>query len=58
MRSTKSFGAVWPGLASGSSGVFLVSSGLLKPPLTFIMRATVSQDMLTALRIMIVAAIT
>jgi hypothetical protein len=35
-----------------------MSSGERKPPFTCIMRTTVSQDMLTALRIISVAAMT
>jgi hypothetical protein len=43
---------------SGLSAVFLTSSGERKPPLTCIIRKTVNHDMLTALRIMTVAAMT
>ena len=42
----------------GLNGILLRSSGERKPPLTCIMRTTVSQDMLAAFRIMSVAAMT
>jgi hypothetical protein len=42
----------------GVQAVFLMSSGEPKPPFTCIMRMTVSQDMLTALKIISVAAMT
>jgi hypothetical protein len=45
-------------LGCGLNGVFLTSSGERKPPLIMIMRATINQDILTALRIVSVAAMT
>jgi hypothetical protein len=58
MRSTRSLGSSCFGFGSGLRGVFLRSSGERKPPFTCIMRMTVSQDMLTAFRIISVAAMT
>ena len=58
MRSTRSFGSSCAGFGSGLNGVFLMSSGERKPPFSFIIRTTVSHDMLTALRITSVAATT
>ena len=58
MRSTRSLARAAPGSGSGLNGVFRMSSGERKPPFSFIIRTTVSHDMLTALRITSVAATT
>ena len=56
IRSTRSFGCNCIGSGFGFSAVFLRSSGARRPAFSCIMRATVSQDMPTALRIIRTAA--
>ena len=58
IRSTRSLGSSCAGSGAGFMGVFLTSSGERKPPLTWIIRTTVSHAVAAALRIITLAAIT